>query len=95
MFFTHLIKYEFEISSFMYGFDNFICPGTESKGYSSSHRRGKSETLRVHYINRKDIRFGYKLMLLDFCFCWEQKPASNDIMVPTELLYGTWWFSIG
>ncbi|RVX00187.1 Type I inositol polyphosphate 5-phosphatase 2 [Vitis vinifera] len=48
----------------MYGFDNFICPGTESKGYSSSHRRGKSETLRVHYINRKDIRFDYKLMLL-------------------------------
>lgn len=29
---------------------------SESKGYSSSHRRGKSETLRVHYINRKDIR---------------------------------------
>lgn len=29
---------------------------SESKGYSLSHRRGKSETLRVHYINRKDIR---------------------------------------
>uniref|UniRef100_A0A2P2LEE5 Inositol polyphosphate-related phosphatase domain-containing protein n=1 Tax=Rhizophora mucronata TaxID=61149 RepID=A0A2P2LEE5_RHIMU len=27
-----------------------------SKGYSSRHRRGKSETLRVQYINNKDVR---------------------------------------
>ena len=50
----------------MSGFDNFICPGTEGKGYSLRHRRGKSETLRVQYINTKDIRFGCKLMLSDF-----------------------------
>ncbi|XP_010275303.1 PREDICTED: type I inositol polyphosphate 5-phosphatase 2-like isoform X1 [Nelumbo nucifera] len=30
--------------------------GIPSKGYLSKHRRGKSETLRVQYINRKDIR---------------------------------------
>ncbi|KAJ6706011.1 TYPE I INOSITOL POLYPHOSPHATE 5-PHOSPHATASE 2 [Salix purpurea] len=27
-----------------------------SKSYSSRHRRGKSETLRVQYINTKDVR---------------------------------------
>lgn len=27
-----------------------------SKGYKSRHRRGKSETLRVQYINTKDVR---------------------------------------
>uniref|UniRef100_A0A5B7AW84 Putative type I inositol 1,4,5-trisphosphate 5-phosphatase 2 isoform X1 n=1 Tax=Davidia involucrata TaxID=16924 RepID=A0A5B7AW84_DAVIN len=30
--------------------------GTPLKGYSLRHRRGKSETLRVQYINRKDVR---------------------------------------
>ncbi|XP_043717318.1 type I inositol polyphosphate 5-phosphatase 2-like [Telopea speciosissima] len=30
--------------------------GTPSKGYLLRHRRGKSETLRVQYINRKDVR---------------------------------------
>ncbi|EXB99791.1 Type I inositol-1,4,5-trisphosphate 5-phosphatase 2 [Morus notabilis] len=29
---------------------------TVSKGYQSRHRRGKSETLRVQYINTKDLR---------------------------------------
>ncbi|XP_042512066.1 type I inositol polyphosphate 5-phosphatase 2-like [Macadamia integrifolia] len=30
--------------------------GTPSKGYLLRHRRGKSETLRVQYISRKDVR---------------------------------------
>lgn len=30
--------------------------GTPLKGYDSRHRRGKSETLRVQYINKKDVR---------------------------------------
>ncbi|XP_011028235.1 PREDICTED: type I inositol 1,4,5-trisphosphate 5-phosphatase 2-like isoform X2 [Populus euphratica] len=30
--------------------------GAPSKGYSSGHRRGKSETLRAQYINAKDVR---------------------------------------
>ncbi|KAJ4951173.1 hypothetical protein NE237_028005 [Protea cynaroides] len=30
--------------------------GTPSKGYPLSHRRRKSETLRVQYINKKDVR---------------------------------------
>ncbi|KAJ8754429.1 hypothetical protein K2173_002880 [Erythroxylum novogranatense] len=29
-----------------------------SAGYALRHRRGKSETLRVQYINNKDVRFG-------------------------------------
>ncbi|CAL5432400.1 unnamed protein product [Camellia sinensis] len=30
--------------------------GAPSKGYTSRHRRGKSETLRLQYINTKDVR---------------------------------------
>ena len=33
------------------------CPGTPLKGHMLRHRRGKSETLRVQYINTKDVRF--------------------------------------
>lgn len=32
--------------------------GKPSTEYSLRHRRGKSETLRVQYINTKDVRFG-------------------------------------
>ncbi|KAG4943420.1 hypothetical protein JHK84_047500 [Glycine max] len=33
-----------------------IFPNTPCKGYNTKHRRGKSETLRVQYINTKELR---------------------------------------
>ncbi|OVA14834.1 Inositol polyphosphate-related phosphatase [Macleaya cordata] len=37
-------------------FSDMICPGLPAKGYQLKHRRGKSETLRLQYINTKDVR---------------------------------------
>ncbi|CAJ1943151.1 unnamed protein product [Sphenostylis stenocarpa] len=35
------------------------------KGYKIGHRRGKSETLRVQYINTKEVRSGGNQVLYD------------------------------
>lgn len=43
--------------------------GKISTKYSSRHRRGKSETLRVQYINTKEVRFGFKFSSFRFDFC--------------------------
>lgn len=37
--------------------------------FQPRHRRGKSETLRVQYINTKDLRFDWELPLFD---SWSQ-----------------------
>lgn len=39
---------------------NLFCLGTPWKGQKLRHRRGKSETLRLQYINTKDVRFDLK-----------------------------------
>lgn len=61
---------------------------TASKGYKSRHRRGKSETLRVQYINTKDVRFG------SWLFTLAMFPESAANVVLTGMNWGT-WFSVG
>lgn len=49
-------------------------PGKPSAEFLMKHRRGKSETLRLQYINTKDVRFGsvrnYKFLALPVAVCF-------------------------
>ncbi|XP_060674186.1 type I inositol polyphosphate 5-phosphatase 2 isoform X2 [Ziziphus jujuba] len=64
---------------------------THSKGYKLRHRRGKSETLRVQYINTKDIRVTIGTwnvagkipdedLEIDDWLCTEEQPADMYII---------------
>ena len=65
----------------------FTGSDTASKGHQSRHRRGKSETLRVQYINTKDVRFGFLPGFYAFATLLENLLT----VVLTRITWGTWF----